>query len=66
MAVAEREPAAEVLALIAQQVAHARVLRRRADERATAGDHTAAIKPMEQASGHLARAIQAAGVPVFR
>lgn len=66
MAVAERKPAAEVLALIAQQVTHARVLRGRADERATAGDHAAAIKLMEQATGHLVRAIQAAGVPVFR
>jgi hypothetical protein len=66
MAVAERKPAAEVLALIAQKVTHASVLRGRADERATAGDHAAAIKLMEQATGHLVRAIQAAGVPVFR
>jgi hypothetical protein len=66
MIVAERKPAAGARALIEQEVARARDLRARAAERAGAADHRAAIGLMEEATGHLVRALQLAGMPAIR
>jgi len=66
MAVAERKPTPSAMTSIEQEMAQARGVRARADARAAAGDHAAAIKLMEQATEHLVRALQAAGMPVFK
>lgn len=42
-----------------------RKLRARAEEKAAGGDYKSAIKTMELATGQLARALRAVGVPVF-
>jgi len=63
MTVAERRPSGAALASIEQQVREARALRERATESVAAGDHPTAIRLLEEGTGHLVRALQAAGMP---
>jgi len=65
VAVTERKPTPATQAHIDRELVQAREVRVRADERAKAGDTKAAIQLMEQATSHLVRALQAAGMPVF-
>ena len=63
--VLERAPPAAARVAIDREVSLARGVRARADEQAAIAEHGAAIRLMEQAVGHLARALRAAGAPVF-
>lgn len=50
---------------VSAEIESARQLKASAVGEAAAGRHVAAVKQMETASGHLTRALQALGVPVF-
>ncbi len=65
MTLDERRPTGTVRATMDQYTQQARALRTRAAESASAGDHRAGIKSLEDATRLLLRALQAAGMPVY-
>lgn len=62
LALAERRPEAQALAAIESQRQQAQVCAERATVVATAGDHRAAVRELEEATRHLVRVLQLAGV----
>jgi len=66
LAMAERRPDAAARAAVEQALAQAREVRARADASAAAGDPRGGVTLLEQATGHLLRALQAAGVPTLK
>lgn len=61
----ERKPSGPMRMAMDQYTQQARLLRTRAAESATVGDHRSAIKSLEEATRLLVRALQAAGMPVY-
>ena len=65
-AVAQYQPQGVQRARSDLELGQARTMKERAQASAGAGNHAAAIREIEQATGHLLRALEAAGMPAMR